>query len=129
MLRLLQRQWRAKITPPLPFSTVGASEQLLKGEEYRAALQGREAKELNMLRAINEAMTLTLETNDKSDPRLESSTLHFMAARSYIFGEDVAFGGVFRCTEGLAERFGTHRVFNTPLSENVGCKFWHSSVD
>ena len=34
-----------------------------------------------------------------------------------IFGEDVAFGGVFRCTVNLRERFGKHRVFNTPLSE------------
>ncbi|KAI3524369.1 hypothetical protein L1887_03023 [Cichorium endivia] len=25
--------------------------------------------------------------------------------RSYIFGEDVGFGGVFRCTTGLAEQF------------------------
>ena len=23
-----------------------------------------------------------------------------------IFGEDVAFGGVFRCTEGLRDKFG-----------------------
>lgn len=38
---------------------------------------------------------------------------------SYIFGEDVSFGGVFRCTTGLAERFGRHRVFNTPLCEQV----------
>ena len=34
-----------------------------------------------------------------------------------VFGEDVAFGGVFRCTAGLAPRFGARRVFNTPLSE------------
>lgn len=34
-----------------------------------------------------------------------------------MFGEDVAFGGVFRCSTGLAERFGRHRVFNTPLCE------------
>jgi 2-oxoisovalerate dehydrogenase E1 component beta subunit len=34
-----------------------------------------------------------------------------------VFGEDVAFGGVFRCTAGLATRFGGRRVFNTPLSE------------
>ena len=27
-----------------------------------------------------------------------------------VFGEDVAFGGVFRCTMGLAEEFGTHSV-------------------
>jgi 2-oxoisovalerate dehydrogenase E1 component beta subunit len=34
-----------------------------------------------------------------------------------LFGEDVKFGGVFRCSMGLNEKFGTDRVFNTPLSE------------
>ena len=35
-----------------------------------------------------------------------------------VFGEDVGyFGGVFRVTEGLRERFGPERVFDTPASE------------
>ena len=34
-----------------------------------------------------------------------------------VFGEDVKFGGVFRCTMDLNEKYGTDRVFNTPLSE------------
>ena len=36
-----------------------------------------------------------------------------------VFGEDVGtLGGVFRVTEGLAARFGEHRVFDTPLAES-----------
>lgn len=36
-----------------------------------------------------------------------------------IFGEDVGGvkGGVFGVTQGLAEKFGDHRCFNTPLTE------------
>lgn len=39
--------------------------------------------------------------------------------RTYVFGEDVSFGGVFRCTTGLVDLFGKDRVFNTPLCEQV----------
>jgi pyruvate dehydrogenase E1 component beta subunit len=35
----------------------------------------------------------------------------------YLFGEDVALGGPFGVTKGLADRFGVHRVVNTPISE------------
>jgi pyruvate/2-oxoglutarate/acetoin dehydrogenase E1 component len=35
----------------------------------------------------------------------------------YIFGEDVALGGPFGATKGLAEEFGTQRLVNTPISE------------
>lgn len=60
-----------------------------------------ETKQLNMFQAINEAMRLAL----RRDPSL------------LVFGEDVAFGGVFRCTLDLKKEFGAARVFNTPLSE------------
>lgn len=37
----------------------------------------------------------------------------------YIFGEDVALGGPFGATAGLAETFGANRVVNTPISEGT----------
>lgn len=56
---------------------------------------------INLVTAVNQAMHCALET----DPT------------ACVFGEDVAFGGVFRCSVDLRERFGAHRVFNSPLSE------------
>ncbi|MCG9756539.1 alpha-ketoacid dehydrogenase subunit beta [Shewanella insulae] len=57
---------------------------------------------INMLQAINDALTLAMETDDKA----------------VIFGEDVGhFGGVFRATSGLQDKFGRDRCFNTPLTE------------
>ncbi len=36
-----------------------------------------------------------------------------------LLGEDIdAYGGAFRVTEGLAERFGRQRILDTPISEN-----------
>jgi len=56
---------------------------------------------LNLFSSINSALSTALET----DPT------------AVLFGEDVAFGGVFRCSNELREKFGPDRVFNTPLSE------------
>lgn len=58
-------------------------------------------KKTNMKAAINDALDIIMS----QDPN------------SYIFGEDVKFGGVFRCSLGLLEKYGIERVFNTPLSE------------
>ena len=66
---------------------------------------------LNLFQAINSALSHALRTDE--------SVL--------VFGEDVAFGGVFRCSMNLATEFGSERVFNTPLSEQgiigfaIGC--------
>lgn len=56
---------------------------------------------MNLFTALNDAMRVAM----RSDPT------------TIVFGEDVAFGGVFRCTMGLREEFGEDRVFNTPLCE------------
>ncbi|CAL7934045.1 unnamed protein product [Xylocopa violacea] len=60
-----------------------------------------ETKKMNMYEAINNGLRIAM-TRDPD---------------AVIFGEDVAFGGVFRCTVGLQEEFGQDRVFNTPLCE------------
>ncbi|MFO8081881.1 MAG: alpha-ketoacid dehydrogenase subunit beta [Armatimonadota bacterium] len=39
--------------------------------------------------------------------------------RVILIGEDIAeYGGAFKITRDMAERFGAHRVRNTPISEN-----------
>lgn len=61
------------------------------------------AEVMTMAGALNRALADSLE----ADP----TTL--------IFGEDVgALGGVFRVTDGLTERFGEDRCFDTPLAES-----------
>ena len=36
-----------------------------------------------------------------------------------VFGEDVGyFGGVFRCTKGLQQKYGKSRCFDTPINES-----------
>ncbi|GAA5888144.1 hypothetical protein JCM6882_000295 [Rhodosporidiobolus microsporus] len=62
---------------------------------------GRPTEKMNMYQAIRSALHTVL----LKDPS------------ALVFGEDVSFGGVFRCTMGLSEAFGQERVFNTPLTE------------
>jgi 2-oxoisovalerate dehydrogenase E1 component beta subunit len=58
--------------------------------------------QMNLLQAINSAL-ITAMTDDE---------------KVMVFGEDVGhFGGVFRATSNLQEKFGKGRCFNTPLTE------------
>ncbi|KAM9991553.1 hypothetical protein ACTFIZ_004953 [Dictyostelium cf. discoideum] len=60
-----------------------------------------EKQKMNLFQAINNGMDIAM----KKDPK------------AVVFGEDVGFGGVFRCTVGLRDKYGASRVFNTPLCE------------
>ncbi|MEH7249037.1 alpha-ketoacid dehydrogenase subunit beta [Neobacillus niacini] len=58
---------------------------------------------LTMVEAIRQAMSQEMELNE----------------RVILLGEDIGVnGGVFRATEGLYEKFGENRVFDTPLAES-----------
>ena len=55
-----------------------------------------------MIEAIRGAMDVSMERDDNV----------------VVFGEDVGyFGGVFRCTQGLQQKYGKHRCFDAPISE------------
>ncbi|MBZ9537713.1 alpha-ketoacid dehydrogenase subunit beta [Modicisalibacter tunisiensis] len=57
---------------------------------------------MNMLQAINQALDTAMAADDKV----------------ICFGEDVGvFGGVFRATSHLQDKYGRDRCFNTPLVE------------
>ncbi len=57
---------------------------------------------MNMVEAVNSAIDTMLSKDEDV----------------IMFGEDVGyFGGVFRTSDGLQEKHGKHRVFDSPLSE------------
>ncbi|HZD23346.1 MAG TPA: pyruvate dehydrogenase (acetyl-transferring) E1 component subunit alpha [Acidimicrobiia bacterium] len=82
---------------PRPGSLVGTPVEGITGE-------------VNLAQALNSALDTAL-ANDE---------------RVVLLGEDIGrTGGVFRITEGLRERYGPERVFDTPVAESgiVGAAF------
>ncbi|MFM1982672.1 MAG: hypothetical protein RJB22_1391, partial [Pseudomonadota bacterium] len=60
------------------------------------------ARHMNMIEAINSAMDVAMARDDTV----------------VVFGEDVGFfGGVFRATAGLQQKYGKTRSFDTPITE------------
>lgn len=60
--------------------------------------------QMTMIQAITDALRTELENDEEV----------------LVFGEDVGLnGGVFRATEGLQDKFGEERVFDTPLAESA----------
>ncbi len=58
---------------------------------------------MNIIQAVNDALSIEMALDE----------------RVVILGEDIGkFGGVFRATKGLLDKFGSDRVLDTPLSEN-----------
>ena len=60
------------------------------------AAEAGESKHMNMIEAINSALDVMLEQDDNV----------------ILLGEDIGyFGGVFRCTAGLQEKYGKSRCY------------------
>ncbi|KAK3316137.1 putative F-actin-capping protein [Apodospora peruviana] len=95
----------AKLNIPTDYPTspllAHTSQTALSSSELPPEVRNGTTKRMNLFQAVNDALATALAEDE--------SVL--------IFGEDVAFGGVFRCTSKLAETYGGERVFNTPLSE------------
>lgn len=102
----------AKLNKPIDFKKSVVLNQTQGAARKAFGLQDdAEVDFQNLHSAINSAMRHAMKTDETV----------------LLFGEDVAFGGVFRCSKGLTDEFGPARVFNTPLSEQglmgfgIGC--------
>ncbi|KAI1662213.1 putative F-actin-capping protein [Daldinia decipiens] len=95
----------ARLNLPPDYSTTPllahSSQAALSNPELPPEARNGTAKRMNLFQAINDALSIALAEDENV----------------LVFGEDVSFGGVFRCTMKLAENFGGARVFNTPLTE------------
>jgi len=60
-------------------------------------------QQMNMIQSIRDALDVIMGIDEKV----------------VVYGEDVGyFGGVFRCTQGLQEKYGLQRCFDTPINES-----------
>ncbi|KAJ0109879.1 2-oxoisovalerate dehydrogenase subunit beta [Diaporthe amygdali] len=105
----------AKLNLPIDYATTPllahTSQSALNNPELPPEVREGTTKKMNLFQSINDALSIALAEDENV----------------LLFGEDVAFGGVFRCSMKLAETYGGDRVFNTPLSEQgimgfaIGC--------
>ncbi len=70
---------------------------------YRPAAPRPAAREISYSRALFEALVEEMGRDE----------------RVFLLGEDVALGGYFAVTAGIADEFGPLRVIDTPISENA----------
>lgn len=59
--------------------------------------------QMSMIEAVRDALDVMMDRDE----------------RVIVYGEDVGyFGGVFRCTQGLQEKYGKFRCFDAPINES-----------
>ncbi|KAL2044913.1 hypothetical protein N7G274_002688 [Stereocaulon virgatum] len=102
---------KARLNVPIDYGSHSLLHHSPSSLQANPAFPKSNSTRQNLFQAINSALAHALRVDE----------------RTLVFGEDVAFGGVFRCSMNLAKDFGSERVFNTPLSEQgivgfaIGC--------
>lgn len=92
------------LTQPEPASTPEAERDALFAPTPKAdEVEAGGTEERRFIDAVTDALSHAMEADE----------------RVVLMGQDIAeYGGVFKVTQGFAERFGTERVRNTPIIES-----------
>lgn len=98
----------ADVYAPAPFVRAEPEDEgRASGDDGRGG-DGRARPEKRLIDAIKQGLDQSMEHHDNL----------------ILMGQDIAeYGGAFKITEGLMDKYGKHRVRNTPLCESaiVGC--------
>lgn len=90
--------------PAVTFNTDKEMQDVYCSFQYEEHPASTDVAEIRLVDAISEGLGLSMERH----PEL------------VIMGQDIAdYGGVFKVTEGFSERFGKHRIRNTPICESA----------
>lgn len=92
---------KPRLNVPIDFNTTPLLHHNHKSFANTPGLPTGPSKRMTLYQAVNSALQTALASSNQV----------------LCFGEDIAFGGVFRCTMGLQAEFGPDRVFNAPLTE------------
>ena len=88
--------------PPMKFDAAQERADLFAGHKVKTIPAPKSEREGRMVDGLHEALD-------------EALTAH---PNLVLMGQDIAdYGGVFKVTEGLSDKYGKHRVRNTPLCE------------
>ncbi len=89
---------------PINSSVKKELQDVYKAHEPEILEPGKETENIRFVDAISEGLYQAMEKHDNL----------------VLMGQDIAeYGGVFKITDGFAERFGVDRVRNTPICESA----------
>lgn len=128
--RLILRAYLAKHYPELDLVEIEAQAQMEVENAFERAKQAPDPEPASLSRHVLAPTPITQEVGERSpagasEVLMVDAALHaveeLLAAHpeALFYGQDVGrrLGGVFREAATLAEKFGDHRVFNTPIQE------------